>query len=416
MATPGLAAIPGFSKFWWASSVSEFGTYLTSVAMAVLIKYNLHGSTTDLGWVDSARWLPYALFGLLVGVIIDRARRRPIQIAADLVRSVLLIVVAVLAMTNRLPILVLVVFMAVFGLSALVGDAASQAFLPRIVPAPMLTRAHARIDQSSAVAQTAGPGIAGVVIAVIGAPWAFVADAVSYLFSGLMLIRIRVREPAPDGSRRRAVRVEVSEGLRWVYRHATLGPLAVITHLWFVFAGIAGVVLPFFLLDTVKFSSNALNTLALGAAGSIAGIGALIGSSAAPRLGVRFGTGHVVVGCHAMLPVAYALLAVSPANSIGRVLIGVAEIIIGLSLGASNSNEMGYRQTVTPDHLQGRMNATMRSINRAMLVIAAPVGGVLADAIGYRLTLWIVAAGFAGVAVALGLSAFGSATLKDYSL
>jgi predicted MFS family arabinose efflux permease len=95
------------------------------------------------------------------------------------------------------------------------------------------------------------------------------------------------------------------------------------------------------------------------------------------------------------------------------VLFGGGQLLLGLSLGAENANEMGYRQVVTPDRLQGRMNATMRSINRAMIVIGAPFGGVLGDAVGYRPMIWAAAGGFLGVAIALGLSRFRNARLDD---
>ncbi|MET3808711.1 hypothetical protein ABIB25_005741 [Nakamurella sp. UYEF19] len=148
-----------------------------------------------------------------------------------------------LAFGGQLTVPVLALFMAVFGLFNLTGDAASQSFLPRIVPSPLLTRAHAAIDQSSAVAQTGGPALGGGLVSLVGAPWTVLVDAVSYLASGLVLLTIRVEEPAPDHTRRAPILAEIGEGLRWVYRHRMLGPLALTGHTWFFFTGIAGAVL-----------------------------------------------------------------------------------------------------------------------------------------------------------------------------
>ncbi len=409
----GLQGSPGFRRFWWASTASEFGTYLTSLAMAVLIKFQLHGSTADVGLVNACRWLPYAAFGLFAGALIDRVRRRPVQVAADLARGLLLAVPAVLALTDRLSIGLLAAFLLLFGVCSLAGDAASQAFLPRLVPRGLLTAANARIDQSSAVAQTAGPGLAGLLLAVLSAPWAFLLDAVTYVASGILLLGIRVAEPTARSGRATTLRADVREGLRWVYRHPMLTPFALATHLWFVFWGMSGAVLAFFILSTVQLGSAGLDSLALGIAGSVAGIGALVGSSVALRLGRQFGAGVVVVACHAVMPVAYVLFALAPAHLAGCVLIGLGQLVVGVSMGAENPNGMGYRQAVTPDHLQGRMNATMRSINRAMIVVGAPVGGLLAVRLGYRPTLWIVAGGFTAVALLLGTSTFRTATLED---
>ena len=223
-----------------------------------------------------------------------------------------------------------------------------------------------------------------------------------------MLLSVRVDEPVPPRIDRRPVRTEVAEGLRWVYRHPMLAPLALTTHAWFVFSGVAGAVLVPFVLQTVQ-----LGPFALGLALSLAGVGALAGSMAAPRLGIRFGTGRIVVAANALTAVAYAVLAVAPTQRVGFVVVGLGQFVLGVSMGASNSNEMGYWQTVTPDRLQGRVNATRRSINRSMIVIAAPLGGLVADHIGYRQTIWIVAAGMAAVALALGLSRFRSARVDD---
>lgn len=414
MSGPGaLRGSPGFGRFWWAFTASEFGTYLTSLAIAVLIKYQLGGSTADAGWVNACRWVPYAVFGLLAGALVDRMRRRPVQVTADIARAVLLAVPAVLALTDRLTIPLLAGFLLLFGMWSLAGDAASQAFLPRLVPRSLLTAANARIDQSSAVAQTAGPGLAGLVLAALSAPVAFLLDAVTYLVSGLVLLGIDVEEPRAHRRPGSTLRSEVREGLRWVYRHPALTPLALATHLWFVFWGMSGAVLAFFILSTVQLGSPALDSLALGIAGSVAGIGALVGSSFALRWGRRFGTGVVVVACHAVMPLAYLLFALAPAHLAGCLLIGAGQLVVGMSMGAENPNTLGFRQSVTPDALQGRTNATMRSINRAMIVLGAPVGGLLAVHLGYRPTLWLMAAGFAAVALVLGLSKFRTVAVPD---
>jgi hypothetical protein len=103
----------------------------------------------------------------LAGVLVERSRRRPLLVATDLGRGLLLVAVPLLALAHRLS---LPVLMAVFGLMSLVGDAAAQSFLPRAVPAHLLTAANARLDQSDAVAQTCGPALAGGLISVLGAP------------------------------------------------------------------------------------------------------------------------------------------------------------------------------------------------------------------------------------------------------
>jgi MFS family permease len=398
----------GFPRFWTASTVSGFGTYVTTLAIQVLIVLTLNEGAQGVGLVNAARWFPYMLFGLVAGVLVDRSRRRPLLVTTDLGRGLLLIAVPVLALTHQLSVVVLMGFMAIFGLMSLLHDAAFQSFLPRLVPPHLLTSANARLDQSDAVAQTSGPALAGGLVSLLGAPWAVLVDAASYLISGLLLLRIPVFEPPGRSVSVRGIHREAMEGLRWVYLHATLRPLALSTHGWFLCSAVASAVLPPYALRTLGLSAFGLG-LALAAGGG----GGLIGSLAATRLGARFGSGRVVIACRAMAAVSWALIALSTEQWSGWVLFGGGQLLLGLSLGAENANEMGYRQVVTPDRLQGRMNATMRSINRAMIVVGAPVGGVLGDAIGYRPMIWAAAGGFLGVAIALGLSRFRNARIDE---
>ncbi len=215
------------------------------------------------------------------------------------------------------------------------------------------------------------PALAGGLITLIGAPLAVLVDAASFLVSGALLATARVAEPAPTQVRGSgSMLAEVREGLSWVYRHDTLRPLALGTHAWFFFMAIAGAVVTPFALRTVG-----LNPFSLGLALAMAGLGGLVGALFAVRLGRRYGAGRVVVASRLVTALAWALIALSPTGPLGWSLFALGQLVLGLELGAENSNEMGYRQIVTPDRLQGRMNTTMLSLNRATIVLGAPLGG-----------------------------------------
>jgi MFS family permease len=397
-----------FALFWTAETVSGFGTYVTTLALQVLVVVRLHGSAAEVGVVSAARWLPYLALGLLAGVMVDRARRHPALVATDAGCAALLVAIPLLALTNRLSVGALAGLMLGFGTLTLVNDAASQSYVPRLVPRSLLTKANARLDQSDAVAQTSGPALAGGLIAVLGAPVAVLADAASYLASALLLLSARVDEPPSRRMSLRGSRADAVEGLRWVYRHRTLTPHAIGTHAWFLFNAAAGAALPVFALREL-----ALGALGFGVLLALAGVGALAGSSAAVRLGARYGAGRVVIAGHAAIALAWAAVAVSPHGTEGWFSFGAGQLVLGVAMGAQNANEMGYWQTATPDHLQGRANATRRSVNRAMIVFGAPLGGLLADAIGLRATLLLSAAGFVLVAGGLALSPYRTARLGD---
>jgi MFS family permease len=405
--------IPGYLAFWSAYTVSGFGTYISTLALQVLVLDSLRGTATDVGLLNAARWLPYLFFGLLAGALVDRRPRKPVLVGTDLARGILLLAIPVLYAVGRLNLVVLIVFVAFFGVFSLFGDAASQSFLPRIVGRRDLLAAHARADQSDAVAQTSGPLVAGGLVTLLGAPFAVLADAVSYLFSALAISRVRVVEPREvSGSSLRGLRAEIAEGLRWVYRHRVLAPMAVGSHVWFLANSMLGTVFVSFVLLELR-----LSPFELGITLAAAGVAGLLGSSFSTRFGMRWGAGRAVIICNFLMSVGWAIIAVVPTgngqNWFVILLLAAGQAVYGLALGLSNANEMGYRQAVTPDHLQGRMNTTIRSANRAMIVVGAPAGGLLAVSIGYQPTLWIGIAGFAAAALLLAASPFRSARHGD---
>ncbi len=343
-----------------------------------------------------------------MGVLVERSRRRPLLIVTDLARGLLLLAVPALAATGSLSLTALLVIVALFGLFSLIGDAAFLSFVPRIVPVSLVTPAHARLDQSDAVAQTTGPALAGALISWLGAPVAVLVDSASYLAAAVLVSRVQVVEPPGQASSLRGIGAEAAEGLRWVYRRGTLRALAVNTHAWFLCSAVAGAVVTPFALQTVG-----LGPLGLGLALAAAGVGGVLGSSVAVRLGQRWGAGHVVIRARALTALAWGLVALATSHSWGWAPFVLGQLLFGLSLGAENSNEMGYQQAVTPDRLQARMNTTKRSVNRAMIVVGAPLGGLLGDHFGFRTMLVAAALGFAVVALTLFLSPFRSARTDD---
>lgn len=400
---------PAFVRFWAASTVSDFGTFITTLALQVLVVTTLAGSATEVGLVNAARWLPYLVLGLVAGVLADRLRRRPLLVGTDLARGVLLVAIPLLALAGVLTVPLLVAFMIVFGALSLLNDAAHQSFLPRLVPRGLLGPANARLQQSTAVAQTSGPLLAGGLVSWLGAPLAVLVDAASYLVSGLLTLGVRVDDPRPQPDGRPALLREAREGLAWVYRHRTLMPLAVATHAWFLFNSVLSTVyVPFVLLDL------GFDAFALGVTFALAGVGALAGNGLSVRLGRTFGFAATIAGSRVVEALGFALVALAPAGGPWALaMAGAGQFLYGLGMGAEGPIEMAYRQAVTPDRLQGRTNSTMRSMNRTGIVVGAPLGGLIADGIGNRPALWIGVVGMAAGAIGLRLSAFREAGAED---
>src|SRR5215470_14071199 len=152
-----LVDLPAFRRVWAAATVSSFGTHVTTLALQVLATDTLRATALQLGLISAARWLPYLLIGLYVGVLVDRHRRLPVLVGTDFGRAVLLCLIPSLYGAGVLGIPVLIAIVAAFGTLSVFFDAADQSFLPRVVPASSsLTTGYARLEQSDGVAQTTG--------------------------------------------------------------------------------------------------------------------------------------------------------------------------------------------------------------------------------------------------------------------
>lgn len=392
----GMFREPAFTRYFSAVAIGAFGTALTAVALPVLVIDVLGADAFEVGMVNAAQFVPYAVLGLLAGVYVDRWRRRHVLVWASLGRAMSLALVPVFWAAGILHLWVLVVLLLLFGAFSVFGFAATQSLLPQIVERRALRTANARLDQAEASAQTAGPALGGLVVGAIGAPLAIAVDAVTYVVDAALIAGMRVQESANRKSVRRSIRREVAEGLRWTYRHRVLGPLAVSTHVWFLANAAALTVLAVFALRTLSFSPFVYGLLF-----AVGGVATLIGATLAPRLGARFGSGATITAGRAIYPVAWIMVAFAPAESapqadaIAVALVFSAIALHGFAGGMENANEMSLRQAVTPDALMGRTNATMRSANRTLAAIGALAGGTAATVLGERPALAIIVGVFA---------------------
>ena len=400
--------MPGFSRFWWGEAVSGFGSGITLLALQTLVVVTLHGTAVQVGWLSSARWLPYLVLGLVVGALVDRARRRPVMIVTDLARALLLALIPLAWGLGVLTFPRLLALVVLFGTASLVNDAASMSFLPRLVPGPQLQRAHARLDSAAAVAQTAGPAAAGALIRVVGAPLAVLVDALTFLFSAAVVATLpRTTEATPPSAARRGLGGlpdEVREGLRWVYGGSGLRRLATATHVWFAGQAVLLVALPAY-----AFLQLRLSALQLGLVLAVGGVGALVGATVSTAVGQRLGTGGAIICSHAVSAsgVGVMIAAGLPTSAwAAAAVLAVGQLGHGWAMGLSNSHEMSYRQALTPDALQARTNTTMRSLNRAVVVVVSPLAGLLADRLGYGEALGLSAVIFLLSALMLALSPF----------
>jgi MFS family permease len=366
--------------------------------MPVLVVQLLGATPFEVGVVNAAQFVPYALLGLIAGVYTDRWRRKPVLVWASVGRALSLGAIPVLWLAGVLHIWILAIALVLFGAFSVFGFAATQSLLPRLVPRARLVPANARLDQTDAAAQTLGPAIGGGLVGLLGAPAAITVDAISYLIDAALNASIQVDEPRP-GSSARNLRTEIRDGLRWTYRHRTLSPLAASTHVWFLANGAAITVLSLLALRSLGFTAYTYGLLL-----AVFGVTSLIGASIAPWYGARLGSGRVIILARLLYPVVWILVVIAPPTPVGDALLFVALPLQGLAAGIESSNEMGYWQALTPDELLGRANATRRSVNQTMAALGALIAGLAVGLIGDRPALIAVIIVFAAAALTAALS------------
>lgn len=386
---------PTFAKYWTAATISSLGTAATTVALPVLVVRQLSASNFEVGLVNAAQLVPYLVLGLLAGVFIDRWRRRPLLILTSVGRATLLALIPAFWMLGWLTLPVLIVILIGFGSLNVFAIAGTQSFLPAVVSRSQLFRANARLDQSDAVARTIGPAAGGALVAALGAPLILLIDAASYLVDAVLIGRIKVLEPHRVERRRSAgIGSEIKAGMGWIYRHPTLAPMSISTHVWFLGNNAMLTVLTPFVLRHL-----ALDSVIFGLLFAVMGVASLVGALLAARVGSLLGVGPTIVGCRISYTVAVIAIAVVAGKGVpgsaASALLFVALGVWGLVSGIENPNEMGYRQTVTPSEFLGRVNSTARSANRTCAVLGALVGGAVSGAFGYQVAFFLSAAALA---------------------
>lgn len=391
-----------FVQFWSGETLSLYGTQITILALPLTAVLVFHAGARELGLLRFLELLPYPAFSLLFGVWVDRSRRRPLMLGANFVRMILLALVPILAAAGQLNLVSLMVITFAVGVASVLFDVSWMSYVPTLIQDRRhLVEANTKLGISASSADVAGPGLAGVIVGILTAPVALALDSFSYLVSLVSLLLIRVPEPQPPApAERRRVGKELVEGLRWVFGHRYLRPVAFVGFFCNFFLMFVS---SMFLLYAVR--DRALSPSTLGLILSMGAAGGLLGSLIAGpivrrgRLGrtYRLSMAAVFLG-PALIPAASGSKPVVEAMFIASFFVSYS----GLSV--ANVVIVSLRQAVTPPSLMGRMNAGMRMMLFGGGALGSLTGGVLGDAIGLRGALAVAAVGSAVMVVPTALS------------
>jgi MFS family permease len=380
-----------FLLLWSGQSISQLGSEVTVWALPLTAVLLLHASPMQTGLLTAASVAPYVLAGLIAGAWVDRGRRRPLMIVADVGRAVLLLSIPLTAWSGTLTLAQLYVVAGATGLCAIVFEVAYGAFLPAIVPHDQLLDANGRLEASNAVARIAGPGLAGILVQLLSGPSALLADALSFVASFGTLSFMRSLEPLrpPAGDQRPSWQHEVGQGVRLVATHDMLRPLAVSAALFAFFdTMLIAIYVPYLVRELH------IPAALLGGIFAVAGGGGLLGAGLAGPIANRAGIGQAMVGGMLLAALAETVIALAQ----GPVLLAAALVTLGEAgvqggdVVSSIANRSA-RQIVVPDATQGRVTATMRVLVAALAALGAVLGGWSADRLGLRLTVLIAGVG-----------------------
>lgn len=372
-----------FRLLWIGDTGSQFGEMITNTAAPLLAALVLAATPFQMGLLNAADTAAFLLIGLPAGVWVDRMRRRPLMITANICRMGLLASVPVAWWLHLLTLTQLILVGLVVGGCSVFFDVAYQSYLPSVIARDQLVDGNSKLQASASVAQVSGPAVAGGLTQWIGAANAIGINALTYVWSVLCLVRIRAREPEVQRAPDRNLRREIAEGLRFVFGNRSLVGIVSCTGSSNLCSGIVGAVSVLVLTRQAGASAGVVGLLMTGGS-----VGALIGALLAGRIANWLGQARTI---WVSLLVTQPFTLLLPLVNRGWLLSLYAAGWLAYGFGGVvyNVAQVSFRQSICPDRLLGRMNASVRFLVWGTIPLGSLLGGVLGDTIGIRATLWV---------------------------
>ncbi|MHB1006282.1 MAG: MFS transporter [Chloroflexota bacterium] len=377
-----------FMRLWSGQTISQFGSQITLLALPLVAALLLKASPFEMGLLGAAEMAPFLLIGLPAGVWVDRWPRRPVLIAGDLGRALAIGSIPLTYELGQLSMSQLYVVAFVTGIFTVFFDVAYMSYLPALVERERLVEGNSKMEVTRAAAQIAGPGLGGSLVQILTAPVAMAFDAVSFVVSAVFLISIRRVETPPERRQEgQSMYVGIAEGLRYVLTHRLLRSIAASTAISNLFSSATYAIYVLFAVRELD-----LSPAALGFVFGLGNLGFLVGAFVAAPITRRFGLGSAITYSIALSGLAGLLVPLATSAQPFPYLL-TSQLLVGFGVVVYNINQVSLRQAITPDRIQGRMNATMRFLVWSTMPIGSLIGGALGEWLGLRPALWLAAAG-----------------------
>jgi len=388
----GLWANPDFMRLWIAQAVSAFGSRITRTALPIIAVATLGESESIVALLASVSMAPAALLALFAGGFVDRGKKRRILVLSDVIRALAIASLTIAWACGVLSIVHVCLVGAVVGAASALFQIADVAYLPALVERGQLVDGNSKLQTTDAFAEISGPASAGVLIAALGAPLAVVLDALSYVWSAVMLARIRKVEP-PIGPDTAALSMSKSMwqttrdlriGMRAIFRTELVRPIAIAQVIWNLSYGFFAALYTLYCLRTLGLTQATFGVII-----AMGGVGSIAGAFLARPMARSLGLGKTIVISAIIVVTAGACIPLARGHALAIALLCTHQLIgDGLSV-VFNIHAVTLRQTVLRREVLGRANAAITACTVGVTPIAAILAGALAATTSVRTAIWV---------------------------
>lgn len=372
---------------WSGQTVSIIGTQVSTIAFPLLV-LALTNSPIQAGIVGAARTLPYLLFTLPAGALVDRWDRKRVMIACNVGSGIALASVAVALLLGKITIAQIVIVSFLEGAASVFFGLAEAGALPQVVAKEQLSTAVAQGQIQYSVGGIIGPPLGGALYSA--APLLpFAVDAGSYAVAGLSLVAVRSPLQGVRDAARRSMRAEIGEGLVWLWRHPLIRFMAFLT------GSLNISTTGFVLIIVVLAKEQGVSSALIGTIFAVSGVAGILGAFIGASIQRRFSFGRAIVGVTWYVALTYALYAVAGTPAL-------LMVVVGLQMLLSPTYDIvqyTYRIAVIPDALQGRVNSVFRLISWGVRPLGFALTGLLLERAGGVTTVLIISGWLALVAL-----------------
>jgi MFS family permease len=369
-----------FMKLWTGETISEFGSKVGGVAIGFLAVITLHATPAQMGMLAVWRTVPAILFSLFAGVWVDRLRRRPLMIVADLANIILLGSIPAAAMLGRLRIEQVYLVMFLTSFADILFSVSYRAYLPTLVGREAIVQANSILSATEAVAEMGAFGLAGWLVQWLTAPIAILTDSISFVFSAIFLRLITTPENAPMRRKDSRVAWEILDGARCIGEDSRLLAIVSGAAVGAIAHGIFGTVYALFFINELGFKPGPLGLIyATGGAAS------LVGATLSGRVASKIGVGGAMALGLAGMGAGYSLVTFAHGAGPASIALLVGQQLLGDSLGTIYFvNQISVVQKISPPQMLGRVVAGMRFLSLGAGLIGALIGALIGEAVGLR--------------------------------